>query len=594
MIEISQNEHLDALLVYVRVVSLPWIFPRQSQLGLYYLAQQASEKGFKVLVDNLSSNDHIGQRINRLLNEHSCRLVGFYVDQDNMWTLRRVLPPLKRSIPDLSIILGGPQVTADAESVLSFIPEATCGVIGEGEATFVELLALPSLCLENLEKCKGLALNDNGTIRRTPPREPIDPLDCLSIPERKKLSTDPNNELPTMITGRGCIGQCAFCYESKHGKRLRFHSVQRSLKEFDYLVQEFEKSYITILDDSFVTNVSRLREFCMQLISKYEGKVKWFCESRVDILDKNPDLLPLMIEAGLIRLQVGGESGNQHILDLYGKGTTLQQMISVVESAKKNGLLSLYANFIIGGAKETRATYQDTLNFALKLLDLAPGCMEIGSSFYTPYPGTRMYKDPEAFGIEVIDKNVVTGAGDQHVFVRTKELSRFDILDINVDFKSKIERKMIELSKQLPKEVIYKHFQAFDKWALITDWYKIFRNENANVYSYFKSISVGSCKRFEEIARKELSEAYPCRTTELVTSKDERYIVRIFDGSLCILDPLESTILELSAGKLSFDEIITIIGDRVPEISLNKIREACIVRYEKFERECLVVWRIGD
>lgn len=593
---IEQNEQLDALLVHIQAASLPWIFPRQSQLGLYYLAQQASEKGFKVRVDNLSSNDHLVRRLIRLLNEHNCGILGFYVDQDNMWTIKRTLPSLKKLKPDLNVIIGGPQVTADAEFTLTCIPDAICGIIGEGEETFVELLSLTCLSPKNLEKCEGLVINDNGALRRTSPRKPIEPLDRLSIPERKKLSIDPNTVSPIMITGRGCIGRCAFCYESKyseHGKHLRLHSVQRSLQEFEYLVREFKGTYITIVDDSFVTDVNRLREFCNQLISKYNGEIKWFCESRVDILARNPDLLPLMVEAGLIRLQVGGESGNQHILDLYGKGTTLQQMQTVVESARRSGLLSIYANFIIGGACETRDTYQQTLDFALKLLDLAPGCMEIGSSYYTPYPGTLMYEKPEAFGIEVIDKEVVTGAGDEHVFCRTKELSRFDILEIKLDFKRKARQKMQELSRQLPREVIGKHFQAFYKWNLATEWYEILSSENQSRYSYFKTIFSGFAKDFEEIAKKDFSDAYPCRTTELVTSKDGKYVVRTLDGSMQILDPLENMILELSAGKLSFDEIIAILGDHTHS-ALNKIRQACIEKFDNFDKECLVVWKTND
>jgi hypothetical protein len=47
------KEHLDVLLVRIQAASLPWIFPRQAQLGLYYVAQHATDKGYKVLVDNL-------------------------------------------------------------------------------------------------------------------------------------------------------------------------------------------------------------------------------------------------------------------------------------------------------------------------------------------------------------------------------------------------------------------------------------------------------------------------------------------------------------------------------------------------------------
>jgi len=591
--EPKQIERLDALLVHIQAASMPWMFQRQAQLGLYYLAQHATDKGFKVLVDNLSSNDNIVRRLSRILNERKCHLVGFYVDQDNLWTLRRILPPLKRLVPDLKVVLGGPQVTTDPEFTLNNIPEAICGVVGEGEETFAELLSLPNLNSENLGKCRGLIINVNGTLERTGLRELIEPLDRLSIPRRKKLSIDPKTVGATMITGRGCVGRCAFCYEGghhEHSKKIRLHSVKRSLEEFDYLVREFDRSYITIVDDSFVTNVSRLKEFCKEVKTKYGDKIKWFCESRVDVLAKNPDLLPTMIKAGLIRLQVGGESGNQHILDLYGKGTTLEQMHTVVESAKKNGLLSIYANFILGGACETQETYKKTRDFALGLLDLAPGCMEVGSSFYTPYPGTRMYEKPEAFGIEVVDREVVTGAGDEHAFCKTQELSRFDILAINLDFKRSVSQKMKELCKQLPLEVIKKHFQAFYNWNLSTEWYEVLVGDQSR-YAYFKSILSGGAKDFADITQQNFSEAYPWRTIDLVTSENGKYVIRTHNGNVRVLDELENMVLELSAGKLSFDDIVTIISNRTPEISKSTIREACIERYDTFDKECLVVWK---
>lgn len=594
--KLKQIEYLDALLVYIEAAALPWVFSRRSQLGLYYLAQYASDKGYRVLVDNLSSNDHLVRRLSRILNERSCRFLGLYVDQDNLWTLRRILPSLKRLIPDLNIVLGGPQVTADPELTLARIPEALCGVVGEGEKTFVELLSLPYLTTETLKNCKGLIVNSQGSILRTNPREPIEPLDDLSIPQRKQLSIDPDTtDIPIMITGRGCLGHCAFCYEGGHhksGKRLRMHSVERSLEEFDYLVRESKHTYISIVDDSFVTNVKRLKEFCKGLIARYNGEIKWFCESRVDTLARHPDLLPLMIEAGLIRLQVGGESGSQCVLDLYRKGTTLEQMYILVESAKAHGLLSLFANFIIGGAYETRNTYEETRDFALELLDLAPGCMEVGSTFYTPYPGTPMFENPEAFGIEIVDNEVVTSTGDHHIFCRTKELSRFDILALKVDFESSVMQKQKELCKQLPLEVIRKHFHAFYDYKIATVWYEILAEDRSR-YGYFKSLSGGAIT-FSESALQNFSKAYPCRTIDLLASKEGKFVIRLHDGSVRILDALENMILELSAGKLSFEEILEIVSSRNPGISLSKIRESIIERYDTFDKEFLVVWRTNE
>jgi hypothetical protein len=318
--------------------------------------------------------------------------------------------------------------------------------------------------------------------------------------------------------------------------------------------------------------------------------MKWFCEARVDTLARHPDLLPLMIDAGLIRLQVGGESGCQHILDIYNKGTTLEQMTAVVESARINGLLSLYVNFIVGGACETRRTYEQTKAFGLQLLEQAPGCVSVGHSFYTPYPGTPMYDNPSDFGIEVIDGDVVTGMGDQHVFCRTAELSRFDILALGHDFKKGVQQKMQALCKVLPAEVIENHCRAYYDWDLSTEWYEMMSN-NPAIYGYFRSICRAGAKTFTEASEQGFLNVYPLRNVELVTTKGDGFLVRMHEGSVCEMDELESALLELSAGKLTFDEIGEIVAQRVPELDARQLREAITQRYANFDRDFLIVWK---
>lgn len=150
----------------------------------------------------------------------------------------------------------------------------------------------------------------------------IKSLDEFPYPKRKDFALDEDLHFDQIITGRGCVGACTFCFEgSKKNNVLRFRSLQSVLDEIDYVISNLgdNKKFITFLDDTFVINRERAVTICNHLIKKYDGKIGWYCEARVDILKKNIDLLPLMKKAGLIRVQLGGESGNQDILDLYKK-----------------------------------------------------------------------------------------------------------------------------------------------------------------------------------------------------------------------------------------------------------------------------------
>jgi len=588
---------LDALLAYVGASATPWSGPRRTQLGLYYLAQHATDAGFAVRVDTLSSTDAVAARLVRLLEEHACPVLGLYVDHDNVWELRRVVGAVKRARPALDVILGGPQVTAAPGQVLELIPGAACGAIGEGEETFVELLRLRPLTPTALRGCAGIAFLEDGALVRTPDRAPVEDLDRLTIPRRRALSIEPEADQGlSIMVGRGCVGQCAFCSEGRRGvggrHRLRLRSVEHCLEELDVLRTEHAPRYVCFLDDTLVSAPERLRALCRGLIGRFHGGLKWFCEARADALDRHPDLLPLMLEAGLLRVQLGGESGSQRVLDAYRKGTTPEQLRRVVQRAGALGLASCYVNFIVGGAFETRETYQATRALAGELLELAPGCAGVGRSFFTPYPGTPIYEDPSAYGLEILDREVVTGLGDGHVFCRTEALGRLDILALGQDFDRFVQERMDALWPTVPDVVADRVVEASDRWGLDSEWYAALRRL-PELASYHHARALGGSQRLAEAAAGPagLAERVPQRTVELSASACDRWLVRTPRQGLLQLDPLDGMLMELSAGKLDFAGIEAVVADALGRVPPDGLRQVLLERYRALDEDGLVLWR---
>lgn len=586
---------LDALLAYVGLSALPWALNRQPQLGLFYLAQFASDAGFAVRVDTLSSNDAVAARLIRLLRDADGPILGLYVDHDNQWELRRVVSAVKRALPQVEVVLGGPQATWAPEDVLRLVPEAACAALGEGEETFVELLHRRPLTPSSLAGCRGVAYLAGGALVRTPPRAPLADLDRLSIPRRKELSVEPSAaDGASLMVGRGCVGQCAFCSEASKppgaARKVRLRSVERCLEEVDYLVTEFQPRCISFLDDTLVSAPERLRQLCRGLVARYHGEVKWFCEARADALHRHPDLLPLMIEAGLVRVQLGGESGSQRVLDAYGKGTTLEQLRAVVRQAHAAGLVSCYVNFILGGAFETRETYEATRDFACELLELAPGVVGVGHSYFTPYPGTAMHADPAAYGLHPVDGEAVTGLGDQHVFCRTDALARMDILQLGPDFERHVARTMDALWPTLPDATVARMIEAHERWEVRTEWYDRLPR-HPELYVYHHARVTGRCRRLSEVEVHGLDAAIPLRTVELQDSAEGRYLVRSPRHELLHVDPIDGMLLELSAGKLTFSEIVSTLADRLEGAPTEELAHAARSRLAALEEERLILWR---
>lgn len=93
------------------------------------------------------------------------------------------------------------------------------------------------------------------------------------------------------------------------------------------------------------------------------------------------------------------------------------------------------------------------------------------------------------------------------------------------------------------------------------------------------------------MAEENFLNAYPLRNVELVATKGNNYLIRLHDGSVCEMDDLETTILELSAGKLCFEEIVEILCERLPSLDITAVRNAVIERYIDFDKHFLIVWK---
>nr|WP_317464975.1 hypothetical protein [Bacteroides hominis (ex Liu et al. 2022)]MDV6133297.1 hypothetical protein [Bacteroides hominis (ex Liu et al. 2022)] len=87
LVQLSANPYFDMLSSY-----------RIGQLGQYYLAEYADKHGYNVKVKYYNSFDKISELLPKLINKTLCRILGFYVDSDNVWALRALTPLLKKKL----------------------------------------------------------------------------------------------------------------------------------------------------------------------------------------------------------------------------------------------------------------------------------------------------------------------------------------------------------------------------------------------------------------------------------------------------------------------------------------------------------------
>ena len=124
---------------------------------------------------------------------------------------------MKAAQPDLHILLGGPEITADNRWVLEE-PAVDLAAIGEGEQTFVDCWPR---CMPAGVSMASPASGHRGqpifadTKIGTVPRTALTNLDVINSPYIEGILDATEEQTMLMETSRGCRYRCKFCYYPK-------------------------------------------------------------------------------------------------------------------------------------------------------------------------------------------------------------------------------------------------------------------------------------------------------------------------------------------------------------------------------------------
>jgi radical SAM superfamily enzyme YgiQ (UPF0313 family) len=179
-----------------------------------------------------------------------------------LWNIDRTLwiaSQLKQQRPDLKIVLGGPEITADNAWVLKQ-PSVDFAVLGEGEQTFVDLLTAlkphrhdrpkdsnsgPALDSKPLGAIPGFWQSSVGVL--PPARMPLAELDSVSSPYLEGFVEVGGDRRMLLETARGCRFRCKYCFYPKHYDSQRFLSFEQVLANLNHAV-EHGATEVVLLD----------------------------------------------------------------------------------------------------------------------------------------------------------------------------------------------------------------------------------------------------------------------------------------------------------------------------------------------------------
>lgn len=322
--------------------------------GLLTVASHLRQHGFRADVVNLSSFPW--EEAIRAIRDRPAEMFGLSCHTFDRHAAAALGSEIKALYPQSHLTAGGPHVSALPREWLAHYPAFDSVVIGEGEATALELAE----CLRNGRPATGIAgtaYRADGPPRLGPPREPIADLDTLGKPWE-------HFDYMIPVTSRGCTGRCTFCCTPQMwGRKIRFRSAESILDELEHLVVTKGRHVLPIKDDTFVVNRKRLLGVCRGILQR-ELDVTWSCDARVDHV--TAEMLTEMRRAGCWRVSFGVESGSPEILANIGKRTNLDQVAKATAAAKELGI-EVRFYLIVGNRGETPETVRQTFELVERL-----------------------------------------------------------------------------------------------------------------------------------------------------------------------------------------------------------------------------------
>jgi anaerobic magnesium-protoporphyrin IX monomethyl ester cyclase len=268
------------------------------------------------------------------------------------------------------LIAGGYHATAMPETLTPYFDSV---VVGEGEEAVFR------------------ALETDGMIREESPNLNHLPSPAYDLVDLGRYGIrQSGKKAGTLITSRGCMGNCAFC--GKLERKVRFEPTDKVLEQLSILGQHFNAYYF--LDDVFTLKPNRMKSILGIVDKPYR------VTTRADLLDEQK--LDLLRDTGCEWVSLGIESGDDEILKRSRKNMTVQDNYHAVQSIAKREI-DIRGFFIIGLPGESEKTARETIKFA-KFLK-GEGLTDAQFYMMTPFPGTPIWNNPKSFGIEIIDRD---------------------------------------------------------------------------------------------------------------------------------------------------------------------------------------------
>ena len=317
-------------------------------------------------------------------------VIGFSCYIWNIGMVEKLMGELHKLLPKLPVFLGGPEVTYDADKLLRKYPYLTGIFIGEGEATFAQVVKYyVKKNPESLEDIPGLMLRSG----MTPERKPLNLTDVPFLYDDMAPFT---NRIIYYETQRGCPFRCSYCLSSID-KTVRFRDIEVVKRELAFFLEKKVKQ-VKFVDRTFNCNHDHAMAVWQYLYDHDNGVTNFHFEIAGDILREDEIALVAKMRPGLVQFEIGVQSTNTDTLREIRRVMDIEKLKQVVAALKAAHNVHIHLDLIAG------LPYEDYDSFARSFDDvyaMEPEQLQLG--FLKVLKGSYMAEMAESYGLVYTD-----------------------------------------------------------------------------------------------------------------------------------------------------------------------------------------------
>jgi radical SAM superfamily enzyme YgiQ (UPF0313 family) len=363
-----------------------------SSLALLYLRQAAAGRPVSLAEYNINESP---AKIVESIVSSAPDAVGFSCYIWNIGIVLQVASSVKKLLPGCTILLGGPEVSFDAPSLMKengFIDIIICG---PGEAPFRRFA--DAFCRdESISGTPSACIRTNGGLLQTPG---VLPLPLADIPFVYDDLSPYANKIIYHETSRGCPFRCAYCLSAETS--LDFLPASRAIHELEFFMQH-DGRQVKLVDRTFNYPDDRARNIFSALIAlkeKYpESRTNYHFEISASLLTEETLAMLESAPAGLFQFEVGIQSTHDKTLHAVGRGHNTKKVLDITNRLCRMQNLHVHVDLIAGLPIETAETFAASFNDAYRL---SANRLQLG--FLKLLKGSPLRAQAEQFGIVYTD-----------------------------------------------------------------------------------------------------------------------------------------------------------------------------------------------